>query len=487
MARDLGQARRVARIGAVARRSLLSPARPIVLAPRRQGSPLAPSIAPGLAEVGLFLPASALQEVLLRLGPPLQVMTSGNRSGEPIACDDADAVARLFGVADLLLVHDRAIHTRADDSVVRVIGDAAVPLRRARGFVPASFDLPVAGPPILAVGAQDRATVCVARGGKAILSQHLGDLDDPDSLAFFEETIRKLCRLAGVEPVAVAHDLHPDLRSTRWARASGLPRLPVQHHHAHVAACLCENGAEGPAIGVAFDGTGAGPDGASWGGEVLLADLRGFRRLHHLSSIALPGGEAAIREPWRLAVAALAEAGEPVDLPDAGRILPLLARAPRATGAGRWFDAVSALCGIRRMSSYEGQAAVELEAAAASGTFRPYPFHLGQEIELRPTIRAIAADLRRRVPVSEIAARFHETMAACIHAACLQALAAGAPPRVVLSGGCFANRRLSERATALLEHDGLEVYRHRAVPPGDGGISLGQAAVASALLSGEAH
>jgi hydrogenase maturation protein HypF len=498
MARDLGEARRAAEVDDQAAALLRSRASPIALLPARAGADVAPSVAPRLRELGVMLPYTPLHHLLLADGPPLLVMTSGNRSGEPIARDDAEARERLGGVADLILTHDREIHSRADDSVFRAARGGPRPLRRARGLVPDAVALPGAGPPVLAVGAELKAAVCLARDGVAYLSPHLGDLSHPAAYRYFEEVIEKLSRLLGVKPRAVAHDLHPDYRGTRWALESGLPRVPVQHHHAHVAACLAESGRAGPAIGVAFDGTGCGPAGEAWGGEVLRADLAGFRRLAHLRAVALPGGEAAIRQPWRVAAAALLDAGEPLDL--LGRIPPrrlaAVARlveagvaSPRATGAGRWFDAVAALCGLRDEIAYEGQAAVELEAAAAPGPAEPYPWSNApggegvEEIDLRPAVRAIAADVRRGAGASSVAARFHETLARIVAAACRRAREVEGLACVALSGGCFQNRLLEERAALLLEADGFEVLVHRKVPPNDGGLALGQAAVASHRLA----
>jgi hydrogenase maturation protein HypF len=495
MARDLAEAARVAEVDASAAALLRSRARPIVLLPARPGADLAAGIAPGLGDVGLVLPYTPLHHLLLLDGPPLLVMTSGNASEEPIARTDREGREALAGIADAFLGHDREIHERADDSVLRAASRGAIPVRRARGFVPDPVELLDAGPAILAVGAEVKNAVCLVRAGLAHLSPHVGDLSSVAARRFFEEVIAKLSALLGVRPAAVAHDLHPDYASTRWAMACGLPRVAVQHHHAHVAACLAEHGRAGPVLGVAFDGTGCGPAGEAWGGEILLADLGGFRRIAHLRPIALPGGEAAIREPWRLACAALLDAGEPLDLvcADRGRVdaVRQLAErgfaAPLATGAGRWFDAVSALCGVRREVSYEGQAAAELEAAAAPGRCEPYPFSIApgpvEEADLRPTIRAVAADLRRGAAVAAIAARFHETLASVVLDACRRAREAVRVAAVALSGGCFQNRRLLERSAELLEGAGFEVLVHRAVPPNDGGIALGQAAVAARRLA----
>ena len=522
MVRSLAHAARVAELDSAARAALASPARPIVLCPALPATRvLAPEIAPGLADLGLFLPPTPLQYLLASDGPPYLVMTSGNLSSEPIAIDDTDAIARLAGIADLVLVHDRAIWARADDSVVRAMGDHVLPVRRARGAAPQTVPLPAPGPTALGTGAQLAATVCLSHRGRAYLSQHIGDLADPDTFDFYRSAIEQLSSWTDAQPEIVAHDLHPELRSTRWALASGLPTLAVQHHHAHVAACLADNGRTGPVLGVTFDGTGYGPDGTLWGGELMVADLATFRRVGHLRRLALAGGEAAIREPWRLALAALIDAGAPAVRPaevDPIRwdgVRRMLERGTAggegagaglvvATGAGRWFDAVAALCGVRAGPiSYDGQPAAELEAAAAlellaqraAGDWlaieppAAYDLELAAtddgpfEIDLRPAVRAIAADVAAGVAPGLIAARFHETLAAGIRLGARHARAAGAPGVVGLSGGCFQNRLLAARARALLEADGFTVLVHRHVPPGDGGLSLGQAQVASAWLS----
>jgi hydrogenase maturation protein HypF len=499
MARSLAELEQVASLDEASESALVSAARPIVLCRLRPGSRLAANVAPGLREVGVFLPSTPLHQLLLDDGPPLLVMTSGNRSEEPIAGDNAEAQRALADVADAFLLHDREIHARADDSVVRVVAGVPALVRRARGFVPGPIRLPFESPPVLAVGGELKATVCFARGDEAILSQHLGDLHDADTFAFFGETIGKLERLAGTEPELVAHDLHPDYRSTRWAdrfaRERGIETRAVQHHHAHVASCLVEHGRTGRVLGVVFDGTGLGADGTLWGGEILEADLSGFRRLGHLRPIALLGGEAAIREPWRLAAAALFDAGAPeADLLEAvGAPRAALARqlwerpglAPRATGAGRWFDAVSALAGVCSESTYDGQAAIELEAVVEEGAAEPYPFAVEAPpgapfvLDLRPMVRAIAGELRDgAVAPGLVSARFHRTMAEIVAAACVRARESGAAESVALSGGCFQNRRLAELAKAVLERRGFEVLLQRRVPCNDGGLALGQAAVA---------
>jgi hydrogenase maturation protein HypF len=483
MGRSLTELARIAVIDDAARALITSQVRPVVLVPGH-GNALAPSVAPGLADVGVYLPPTPLQHLLLADGPPLQVMTSGNVAEEPIARTDAEALERLKGIADMFLVHDREIHARADDSVVRS-GRHAIPMRRARGFVPTVIDLPVDGPPVLAVGGHERNTVCLAAAGKAVLSQHVGDLEHAESATFFAEAVAHLSELVGAKPELVVHDLHPDYRSTRWALASGLPAVAVQHHHAHVAACLAEHKRTDRVIGIAFDGTGLGDDGTLWGGEILEADLQTSKRRGRLRPIALAGGEAAIKHPWRLAAAVLLDAGEPLEILGEHRplrqlVAVLSTRLPlRASGAGRWFDAVAALLGVGDNLSYDGQAAAQLEAIAAPGPAQPLGLVLGGgepfELDLRPAIRELAREIRRGTPAEILSARFHATLAHGIRAACRWVDA----KTVVLTGGCFQNRRLLDETLALLDEDGREVLLHREVPPNDGGLALGQAAIAS--------
>lgn len=498
MARDLSAAQTIVEVSEAGARALTASARPIVLLPVRPGAPISGAVAPGLAEVGILLPYTPLHHLLLADGPPLLVMTSGNLSEEPIARENAEAREKLASIADAFLLHDREIHTRADDSVLRIVGGEAQPVRRSRGYVPDPIRLPFESAPVLAVGAEVKNAVCLTRGDEAFLSPHVGDLENPEAARFFEEVVGKLERLLAVEPSAVAHDLHPDYFSTRWAVASGLHREAVQHHHAHIAACLAEHGRIGPAIGIAFDGTGCGPAGELWGGEILLAGLSGFRRAGGLRPLRLAGGEAAIREPWRTAAAALLDAGEALDILDnvapgrlAGvrQLLERGIRSPAATGAGRWFDAVAALCGFFGCVTYEGQAAAELESLAGSRTGQAYPYDLGEpeadapfEVDLRPMVRHIASDRREGAPPGEVSARFHETLARVVQECSLRVRRQTGLETVAFSGGCFQNRLLTGRAKELLEADGFEVLVHRRVPSNDGGLALGQAAVAGYRL-----
>lgn len=503
MGRSLAHLESIAALDEEARTLLRDPSRPIVIAPLLERGPLAPGIAPALREVGVFLPPTPLQQLLLEEGPPLQVMTSGNASGAPIARTNGEALEELAPLADAILFHDREIHSRADDSVIRLASSGAFLIRRGRGFTPQVVDLPVSGPPLLAVGAGERNTVCLAAEGSAILSPHLGSLEDPRALQGFEHAIEHLVGLRGVKPSAIAHDLHPDLPSTRWALRSGLPLVPVQHHHAHIATCLVEHGRTGPVLGVAFDGMGLGTDRTLWGGEILHADLHSFVRLAHLRPLFLAGGEAAIRAPWRVAAAALHDAGLPldravgVDRHQVRLLEQLLERrisGVLSSGAGRYFDAVAALCGLRLVSSYDGQAPAELEAAASPlPPCEPFPFALIESpnrplaIDLRSTIRALVRSLDEGASVPSVSARFHSTLAAAIARCCEELRSRGAPKIVALVGGCFQNLRLREETQALLESSGFEVLTNRRIPTNDGGISLGQAAIASSRLAAQSR
>jgi hydrogenase maturation protein HypF len=495
MARDLNVASELVELDEAARDLLRSPVRPIVLAPARGGQGIAHAVSPALRERGVMLPYTPLHHLLAEQ-LDVVVMTSGNVSEEPIARENDEALRSLAEIADLFVLNDRDIHTRADDSVMRAMSSRPQPVRRGRGLVPESVALPFDAPPVLAVGAELKNTVALARLGEVFVSQHIGDLSTAESFAFFEEVIAKLQALIGVEPTCVAHDLHPDYASTRWALRRGLPRIAVQHHHAHVASCLAEHGKTSPAIGVVFDGTGCGPAGDLWGGEILIADLLRFERFAHLRPIALAGGEAAIREPWRLACAALLDAGlqpervldvAPERIEAISALLRTGTSAPLATGAGRWFDAVSVLCDGPQRISYEGQAAIELEQLAEPGEAEPFPFGVVEGalpvFDLRLAIRELVQQRERGVAPPRLAARFHETLARIVVRACTRAREARKLSTVALSGGCFQNRLLSDRCCRLLEGCGFEVLIHRRVPPNDGGIALGQAAVASFILS----
>ena len=487
-----------------ARDLLTSASRPIVLAPRLRATPVAESVAPGAPELGVMLPYSPLHHLLLADVGETLVMTSANVSDEPIAYRDDDALERLGGIADLFLVHDRPIQTRTDDSVARVVGRPTI-LRRSRGYVPAPLALPGAGTPrpLLACGAELKNTFCLARGTRAWVSHHIGDLENYETLRSFTDGVEHFHRLFAVEPEVVAHDLHPEYLSTKYAvDLDGVELVGVQHHHAHLAACLAEYGEAGPALGAIFDGTGYGLDGTVWGGELLLGDLRSFRRVGSLLPVALPGGERAIRQPWRMACSWLSAAidGEP-ELP--ASLAPRVERkawaqvhrltvtgtaAPATTSMGRLFDAVAALAGIRAEINYEGQAAIELEAACDPNERGSYPIALTGRtesplvIDPRETIRAVAADVRAGESPGVIARRFHRTIARATVQACAELAGAHGTEVVVLSGGVFQSRLLLETAWSELSAAGLHVLVPERLPVNDGGISYGQAAVAAARL-----
>jgi hydrogenase maturation protein HypF len=499
---------------------LLTAQRPIVLLRKRPGAGVAEEVSPHNPFLGVMLPYTPLHHLLLRAAPgvPL-VMTSGNRSDEPIAYEDRDAVERLAGIADLFLTHDRPIRVRCDDSVTRVVGGGESPLRRSRGYAPQSIALPLECPlPILAVGGQLKGTFALGRGRHAFLSHHLGDLDHYEAYRAFVRDVGLYEQLFAIRPQVLAHDLHPDYASTRYARqrggteAEGQPSpdagvrlLAVQHHHAHMASCMAEHGLLEPAIGVSFDGTGYGTDGAIWGGEFLVGDYRQFRRAAHLRYVGMPGGDQAIREPWRMALAHLVDASVPDDLL-AGRVPTVALRTartmierqfntPPTSSAGRLFDAVAALAGVRDRVSFEGQAAMQLEWLADEAvTAGAYPFDLAETgegdhpeatlvVDTRPVIRAVVQDACGGTDARLIARRFHCTMAGLIAGVCERLRRATGLAVVVLSGGVFMNALLTRQARGLLQRAGFRVYCHRLVPANDGGLSLGQLAVAAACIS----
>lgn len=475
------------------RAALVSRERPVVLLKRRPDADLAPEIAPGLGELGILLPPSPLHELLASAFRGPLVMTSGNLSGEPIAKGDNEARLRLGPVVDALLLHDRAIVARVDDSVLRVERGVPRLLRRARGYVPDAIAL--ASPmPLLAVGAELKSTFCIASGREAVVSQHLGDLDSIEAQAAWSEALASLSALLGFAPEAVACDLHPELVSTRYAESLGLPLVRVQHHHAHVAACLAEHGRFGPVVGVAFDGMGYGEDGTAWGGEILIADRLGFERAAHLRPVRMPGSDRAAREPFRMALAYLEDAGEPTDSLGGAELEPLRralrkgVASPLTTSAGRLFDAVAALAGVRRVSQFEGQAAIELEAlsAAFAPSLPPYEYRIERrgpaEIDLRPAISAMARAAREGRPAGEIGARFHATLASAVVEVVAALVRERGLSTVVLTGGCFQNVLFASACEVGLVSRGLEVLRPSLFPPNDGGLSLGQAAVAAARL-----
>jgi hydrogenase maturation protein HypF len=492
MAPDPGAAVGLVRLTGAEAERMRGPDRPIVIAPRRRGARVAAAVAPGVADLGVMLPYSALHHLLLGDAGVTLVLTSGNVSDEPIAYRDDDALERLAGIADRFLVHDRPIETRTDDSVVR--GPFVV--RRSRGLVPASVALPVAAErPVLSCGAELKATFCLAKGARAWMSHHIGDLQNWETLSSYREGVAHFERLFAVAPEVIAHDLHPDYLSTSYAldRDAAL-HVAVQHHHAHLAGCLAEHGETGPAVGAIFDGAGLGADGTVWGGELLVGGLDACERVGHLWPVRLPGGDAATREPWRMARAWLAAAGvEPPELPGGvaperwaavGELLRTGTAAPVTTSAGRLFDAVAALCGLRAAATYEGQAAVELEAACRLDAPGVYPLPVVESdgrvlLDARATIAAIVADLRAGSAVPTVAVRFHRALADATAQACAILADRRGLGTVVLSGGVFQNRVLLERTSAQLDVAGLRVLVPERLPANDGGIAFGQAAVAA--------
>ena len=510
---DLESARALVALTPHEERLLESPERPIVIARRQDGADVAPGVASRSPDLGVMLPYSPLHHLLLSDAGVALVMTSGNVSDEPIAHLDDDALERLRGVADAFLVGERPINMRADDSVLRALAPEAgrlpMMIRRSRGYVPRALELDVDAPrPVLGCGAELKSTFCVAKGRRAWVGQHIGDLRDYKTLASFENGVGHFERVFAVAPEVIAHDLHPDYLSTRYALAREPPVLVgVQHHHAHLAACLAEWRESGPAVGAIYDGSGYGEDGTAWGGELLTGDITGCARAGHLLAVRMPGGDAAVHEPWRMACAWLAAAFR-VEVPpiprsllgevatdDWERVCRVHAtgtNSPWTTSVGRLFDAVAALCGIRARANYEGQAAAELEGAADACVAGSYPLPVlggvgegrpdGIVLDARETVRAIVADLNHGTPPASIAARFHGALAAATAAGCERVAESVGSSLVALSGGVFQNRLLLERTVAALRASGLRVVFPRLLPPNDGGISFGQVAVACARL-----
>lgn len=495
MVPDLDAARALCALTDAAVATLTAPARPIVVAPRQPDAPVAPAVAPGSPDLGVLLPYTPLHHLLLQEVGVALVMTSGNVSDEPIAHDDADAAERLGPLVDGILGHDRGIHIRCDDSIVRATaGGRTQVLRRSRGLAPEPLALPVpASRPVLAVGAELKSTVAITLGAEVVASHHLGDLEHLATYRSFLQAIDHLCALYAVVPEVVAHDLHPEYLSSKLAADLDLPGIAVQHHHAHVAACLTEHGRSGPVLGLAFDGLGFGPDGTLWGGELLVADLWGFERLGHLAPVTMPGGTSAVREPWRMGVSWAHAAGVPHPFTDAraGAVADLVAhgQGPVTTSMGRLFDAVAALLGGRPAVTYEGQAAIELEGLARTVPRAAAPqwaVELGRHddgmilIDPAPLVATLITERGRGADPALLAAGFHESIGRAAAAAGIEAAGDRGLTTVVLTGGVFQNVRLTEVVEEALTGAGLEVLTHHVVPPNDGGISIGQAAVAAA-------
>jgi hydrogenase maturation protein HypF len=531
MVADVETAERICEIGSLERSLLLSSRRPIVLLRKRPASEMriAEAVAPANPYLGVMLPYTPLHHLLLRAvdGSPL-VMTSGNRSDEPIAYLDDEAFSRLGSIADLFLSHDRPIHVRCDDSVTRVIDGGESPIRRSRGYAPEPVRLPISCPHlILAVGGQLKGAFALGRDRQAILSHHMGDLDHWDAYRAFVRDIGLYEDLFAASPRAIVHDLHPDYASTNYAREratrDNLPLIAVQHHHAHMASCMAEHQLDEPVIGVSFDGTGFGTDGVIWGGEFLVGDYRRVRRAAHLRYVGMPGADKAIHEPWRMAVAHLRDAGccldclesriDPIALQTVDTMLKRRFNSPLTSSAGRLFDAVASMIGVRDAVSFEGQAAQQLEwLATEEPPEAAYPFEFatieGQDdrlgtkaldspphlaawrpspcldvIDTRPLIRAVAADIANGIGPAPIARRFHSTIVDMIVTSCDRIRNAAQIDIVVFSGGTFMNALLATESAHRLQEGGFRVYQHRVVPPNDGGLSLGQLAVAAATFA----
>ena len=535
MVGDLAAARALCHVTATEAALLAGPARPIVLlVARRRGTPaLAPSVAAGNRRLGIFLPYTPLHHLLMEaVGRPL-VLTSGNLADEPLATDDADAGARLADLADAFLTHDREIRARYDDSVTRVVAGRESLVRRARGHAPEALPLPIAAPrPILAVGAELKHTFTLARGGRAHVAPHNGDLEDLATHRAFTDGLAHLSRLLALEPEIVAHDRHPEYLSTKYALAQFPPerRIAVQHHHAHVASCAAEHGITTPFLGVAYDGLGMGDDGTLWGGEIFVADLVGYRRVARFGRAPLPGGALAVRRPYRMAlgyllgaealgaaevakargldgahatgVAEVAEARglygdlaaeflarfDPREVAVVRTQVARSLNAPVASSAGRLFDAAASLLGLRDVAEYEAQAAIDLEIAAGDRAASPLPYALARVGDLlvydpRPTLAALLAGRAAGHAVGTLAAAFHETVAEVTRELCADASAATGIRTICLSGGVFQNRRLAGTLLRRLARDGFAVFINRRVPANDGGISYGQAAIAAATMA----
>ncbi|MBI5296450.1 MAG: carbamoyltransferase HypF [Chloroflexi bacterium] len=502
------------------RELLQSTARPIVLLKRKPESNIVEEVSPKQQWLGVMLPYTPLHYLLfvdsnverLTFNVSPLVLTSGNLSEEPIATDNDDARKRLSKLADAFLMHNRDIHIRCDDSVVRVFEDnrkstienrkSIYPIRRSRGYSPFPVKLPFDVPQLLAAGSELKNTFCITNGNYAFLSHHIGDMENYETLQSFEQGVEHFEKLFRVKPVAIAHDMHPNYLATRYAleraEREGLPLIAVQHHHAHVAACMAEHGLNEPVIGVSFDGTGYGEDGAIWGGEILVADYASYQRAAHLEYFPLPGGDAAIKRPARTALALLWSLGLDWD----ERLAPVTEfcaedqvtlrvqlekkiNTPQTSSVGRLFDAAAALAGVRQRVNYEGQAAIEFEALADEAEAGGYPFELSQaRVQTRSAVEALVADVLAGVPLPKISARFHNGIANVLRVVALEIKGQTGIQKVVLSGGVWQNITLLRRTLSLLGSDGFKVYIHREVPTNDGGLSLGQAAIAASRLRG---
>jgi len=489
------------------RELLQSTARPIVLLRRKPESNICKEVAPSQEFIGVMLPYTPLHYLLLEKTddfPPALVMTSGNLSEEPIAIDNDEARQRLSALADAFLMHNRDIHIRCDDSVVRVFEKEIYPIRRSRGYTPFPVKLPWEVPPLLAAGSELKNTFCITNKNYAFLSHHIGDMENYETLKSFEQGVEHFERLFRVKPEAIAYDLHPNYLATRYAleraERENLPAIGIQHHHAHIAACMAEHGLDGsqPVIGLSFDGTGYGEDGAIWGGEFLIADYKSYQRPYHLRYFPIPGGDASIKKPARTALALLWSLGMEWDERLASVIefnkeernilkiqLEKKINTPMTSSMGRLFDAAAALAGVRQIVNYEGQAAIEFEAMADPDDAESYSFELNQnEVEVRSGFESLINDVMSGIHASKISARFHNGLAKAVRMTVKKMNQETGIRTVVLSGGVWQNLTLIGRTLSLLRADGFTVYLHRQVPTNDGGLSLGQAVIAASRLRG---
>ena len=508
MVKDLDAACAIAHVSDQEAGLLCSRQRPIVLLKKRRSHGLSPQAAPRNRYLGIMLPYTPLHYLLMEGRFKALVMTSGNMTEEPICIDNETALSRLKGIADYFLMHNRDIHVRSDDSVIKVVGGVPRQIRRSRGYVPMPIFLPdemADLPSVLAVGGELKNTICLTKGNRAFLSQHIGDMENLETFDFFSLTVSHLKRILEIEPVIMAHDLHPDYLSTRFAREQGqCPVIPIQHHHAHIVSCMAEHGLTGPVIGVAMDGTGLGLDHHIWGGEIILADLTSFQRKAHLEYVPLPGGDAAARHPWRMALVYLYQAfGEglfdlsipfvqSLNVQEASLVLQMALKginSPLTSSCGRLFDAVSALVGLRKSIAYEGQAAVELEMAQTGKDQGVYPW--GADlidgvwvIKTNEMIRAMVEDIRRGGGRGLVARRFHNTMLRMLTQLCVHIREETGINQVAASGGAFQNATLLAGLARSLETEGFHAYAHARVPSNDGGLCLGQAVCAGLRHAG---
>ncbi len=515
MAPDTEAVKRFAKVSDKEQELLEGRTRPIVLLEKSASNALSGHVAPGSRYFGVMLPYTPLHFLLFRdSGFTALVMTSGNRAEEPITVSNEEAVTGLRDIAGYFLLHDRGIYMRADDSIARVEDGRPRMIRRARGYAPEPIDMREEMDEILACGAELKNTFCITKGRHAIMGPHIGDLGNYEEMEFFRETLENLRNTFRSTPRIIAHDMHPDYLSTRfaveYAKGNGIPAekvVPIQHHHAHIVSCMAEHGLRDRVIGVALDGTGFGSDGSIWGGEFFIADRRGFTREAHLEYLPLPGGDRAVREPWRMALSYLlhaygdkareeaAEFFERFPLKEVEAVTKMIkggVNGPLTSSMGRLFDAVSSIIGVRDRITYEAEAAIELEAIAEYDTkesVRPYPFGMtgGSPIvvDARPLIRAVVDDMKHGIGAGVISGRFHAAIAEIVSTAALKISASSGLTDAVLSGGVFQNRLLSGLTEKKLAKDGFRVYRHEKVPANDGGISLGQAAAAWEMVKGE--